>query len=276
MRTLGIDLATRNGTTGICEINWAGDARVESAAFGSPSDDDLARRIHKVIESGGWVAIDAPFGFPQAFTDAVATWGTGTPIARIAEPRPEWIGPRAPWDPINRRLTDGYVHVRLKAARAHGDASVPWPLSAVVERITPTVIRCAELLSQTTTMVDRVGFESRVVEAYPVAALRLWGLAASGYKGANGVPGRQRLLAALQEQMSRMSLGDHEAVLIESDDALDALVCALVARLAAHPDRPSGPEATGIAFNPETIGAEGWIHLPPHGHALDSLLQQEI
>jgi Protein of unknown function (DUF429) len=272
MRTLGIDLATRNGATGVCEIDWNGHARVGSVMVGSPDDDELVDRVRRVVNAGGWVAIDAPFGFPRAFTEAVTAWSADRPVARANLPAPGWLSAAAPWDPINRRLTDGYVHVRLSEAHAPGDASVPWPLSSVVERITPTVIRCAELLSRTTSTVDRVGFGSRIVEAYPVAALRLWGFATAGYKGKYGGPARQQLLRRLKQHAPWLDLNGFEESLVASDDSLDALICALVARLAAHPDRISGPGATEVAMDVETIRAEGWIHLPPASYPVGALL----
>jgi Protein of unknown function (DUF429) len=272
VRTLGIDLATRNGATGVCEIDWAARARVVSVMVGSPDDDELLNRIRSVVKTGGWVAIDAPFGFPRAFTEAVAAWSADRPISGAHREPPGWLSAEAPWDPINRRLTDGYVHLRLREAHVPGDTSVPWPLSAVVERITPTVIRCAEILSRTTTTVDRIGFGSRIVEAYPVAALRLWGFATSGYKGKHAGPARQQLLDTLAQHSPWLELDGFDESLVASDDSLDGLICALVARLAAHPDRISGPGATEYAMDLETIRTEGWIHLPPARYPVGALL----
>jgi hypothetical protein len=273
VRTLGIDLATRNGATGVCEIDWDAPARIVSVMVGSPDDDGLVDRVRSVVKAGGWVAIDAPFGFPRAFTEAVAAWSADRPIARAHLEAPGWLGADAPWDPINRRLTDGYVHLRLREAHTAGDTSVPWPLSAVVERITPTVIRCAELLSRTTSTIDRIGFGTRIVEAYPVAALRLWGFATAGYKGKHGGHARQQLLDTLAQRAPWLDLDGFDESLVASDDSLDGLICALVARLAAHPDRISGPGATEYVMNLETIRAEGWIHLPPASHPVGALLE---
>jgi predicted RNase H-like nuclease len=276
VRTLGIDLATRNGATGVCEIDWDARARVVSVMVGSPDDDELVDRVRSAIKTAGWVAIDAPFGFPRAFTEALAAWSADRPIALAHLDTPDWLSAEAPWDPINRRLTDGYVHMRLREAHAPGDPSITWPLSAVVERITPTVIRCAELLSRTTSTIDRIGFGSRIVEVYPVAALRLWGFATAGYKGKHGGSARQQLLHRLGQQAPWLDLDGFEESLVASDDSVDALICALLARLAAHPDRISGPSATDLPMDVETISAEGWIHLPPASHPVGALLAGEF
>ena len=238
VRTLGIDLATRSGVTGVCEIDWTGPVRVGVVDVGAPTDDELVAHMRRVLDAGGWVAIDAPFGFPRVFTDAVLAWSTDGQVDAAAQPAPSWLDPGAPWDPINRRLSDGYVHMRLAAVRGAGDSSVTWPLSAVVERITPTVIRCAELLSRTTGIVDRVGFDTHVVEAYPAAALRLWGIPITGYKNPNNIAARRQLLDSLHEQAPWLEFGERDAELVATDDAIDASDLR-VGRASRHPT-PTG------------------------------------
>jgi predicted RNase H-like nuclease len=57
------------------------------------------------------------------------------------------------------------------------------------------------------------------------------------------------------------------------DDAVDAFVCALVARVVALADGSTGPEVVGDydAAQLDTVRTEGWIHLPPAGHRLQAL-----
>ncbi|MEJ7720542.1 MAG: hypothetical protein WKF58_08895 [Ilumatobacteraceae bacterium] len=78
MRTLGIDLSMR--VTGICEIDWE-DRTYSSCLLTAPKSDALDRQaeeigdwILKVKASGGWTAIDAPFGYPKAFVAAIESW----------------------------------------------------------------------------------------------------------------------------------------------------------------------------------------------------------
>jgi hypothetical protein len=106
-----------------------------------------------------------------------------------------------------------------------------------------------------------------VVETYPAAALRIWGFAATGYKRRDGRPGLLALLRGLEARTRGwLDLGAAARRLCrDSDDALDAVVAALVARAAAlglcegPPARLAGP-----------AGREGWIALPA-ADALDRL-----
>ncbi|HEY6890665.1 MAG TPA: DUF429 domain-containing protein [Solirubrobacter sp.] len=98
--------------------------------------------------------------------------------------------------------------------------------------------------------VDRV--HGPYYEVYPGAALVRWNVEAKGYKQDADV--REKVLDALGPL--EMTLADR-TLLIASDHALDALLCALIAREAAtgrthHPP----PELAGAAAR------EGWIHLP--------------
>lgn len=257
VRTLGVDLATTNGSTGLCEIDWAdGSTEVE---VGRLTDEVLRRRMAAVLASGGWVAIDAPFGFPAAFTTAVRGWDEEGSI-QLPDDRA-----------LIRRLTDIEVAERQgRASQEQGARWFCWPLSSVVERITPTTVRCAGLLSGLADgPVDRIGLGSRVVEVYPIASLRLWGVATKRYK-----QDPADALSALDDLCSRAGLAVPDGV--ESvrrrslDDAVDALACAFMARTVACADGATGPTAV-TAEARATISREGWIHLPPVGHRLEDL-----
>ena len=112
---------------------------------------------------------------------------------------------------------------------------------------------------------DRTG-RDRIVEVYPGAALTRWGLERRGYK-ASGNSERKRgqrakreeLLAALEGPADWLRWeGDARDRCVESDDFLDAFLCALIARAAA----------VGQTVWPKkkkewkAARAEGWIHLP--------------
>jgi len=266
VRTLGVDLATTDGSTGICEVDWR--ARTGIVEVGRFTDDLIARRIKDVRDAGGWAAIDAPFGFPAAFALAVEQWrSTG------------FVSP-ATDHAIRRRLTDEYVAARqsvVKAEHLSGGWN-PWPLSSVVDLITPTVIRCARILTivNARTPTDRVGLTSRIVEAYPVAALRCWQVPTYKYKT---VAADCRLIfedlvgrTGVREPTQRGPLRNGC-----DDDAVDAFVCALVARAVASSAGATGPIAAGGVYAAQlsTIREEGWIHLPPPGHSLEALQQRD-
>ena len=68
MRTLGIDLAAQPANTSACAIEW-GTGRPIVSELRSGLDDD---HLIDAIEDADKVAIDAPFGWPDEFVDAVA------------------------------------------------------------------------------------------------------------------------------------------------------------------------------------------------------------
>lgn len=257
MRTLGIDLATNNGSTGLCEIDWSSGA--SSVEVGQFADRDLVARIDAVRAQGGWVAIDAPFGFPAAFTQAVTLWDRDGVIATPDDRE------------LIRRITDLTVKDRQEEAKAGAGAKwFCWPLSSVVERITPTTIRCAGLLSQLSEApVDRVGLASRVIEVYPIASLRLWGIDTKRYKQ-EADDGREALAALCRRTGIATPAGLDQVPPRALDDAVDALACALMARTVATTNGQTGPSGF-TTQEVEVIRREGWIHLPPVGHRLEDL-----
>jgi len=262
MRTLGIDLATTDGTTGICEIDWR--SRKSTVEVGRFADDLIAERVLTVQREGGWTSIDAPFGFPAAFSRSVHEWASSGRIPFETE------------HDIRRRLSDSYVAERQAAIKSESMPGSwnPWPLSSVVDLITPSAIRCARILTAVHNgqAVDRIGLTSRVLEAYPIAALRGWNVTTRRYK---------TVAADCEAVLGELC----KAVRIESpvligrlpsgceDDAVDAFVCALVARVVALADGSTGPEVVGDydAAQLDTVRTEGWIHLPPAGHRLQAL-----
>ena len=236
MITLGIDLASNPRKTGLCVVHWiGGEAVVEDVQVGA--DDD---RIAAASEAADVVGIDAPFGWPVAFETLLA--GTAT----------RWTGP---WsaeirDELRFRATD----FRVRELTGH------WPLSVSTDLIGVPALRCVRLL-------DRLGVEDRsgdgtVYETYPAAALHMWELPARGYKG----PKKKRELAVLwgtlKERAPWLRFADmnHEALLVEKDDALDALVAALIARAAQL-----GLTVLPVEAERPRAVTEGWIHVPVEG-----------
>lgn len=257
MQTLGIDLATTNGATGVCFIDW--DTGQSQVTVGAPSNDVLRERMTSVREAGGWTAIDAPFGFPAAFSDAVAEWELSGRVGGWSD------------NDLIRRVTDAQVAQRQQQLKtALPGIWSTWPLSSVVERITPTTVRCAQLLTRVSEgPVDRIGLTSRVVETYPIAALRLWRVSTGGYKTdptvCRSVMARLCDATGLAPPEGFGGLGAKRL-----NDAVDAFACALVARAAAMSDGATGPDGLDeVAMT--KVRREGWIHLPPQSLGLDEL-----
>ena len=107
----------------------------------------------------------------------------------------------------------------------------------------------------------------KIVEVYPAAALRIWDFNAERYKRAENRQTRLDLLTAIIARTADwLQVSEGVRALCEaSDDALDALVAALVARASACggcEDLP--PEHRALALR------EGWIALP-QPDSLDAL-----
>ena len=243
MITLGIDLASRPDRTAVCAIEWTqGRARVVDVACGQ-EDGTLLARIAGADKTG----LDVPFGWPDEFVEHVARFHSGG----------DWKGTTL--TALRFRETD-----RVVAARTGR-----WPLSVSTDLIGVPAFRAASLLSRLGDQdhpVDRSG-AGRLVEVYPAGALRLWGLASTGYKRREG----RASLATLLGELRRRTRGWLELDVAArrlcgaSDDALDALIAALVARAAALGlCEPPPPE------HAERAAREGWVALPA-ADALDRL-----
>ncbi|HEX8206428.1 MAG TPA: DUF429 domain-containing protein [Solirubrobacteraceae bacterium] len=236
---LGIDLAAGAKKTYACTLDEAGEKLVARVAGGCGDAELLALGAGRRK-----VAIDAPFGWPRAFVDALEghrrfdRW-----------PAPDDGPPETFRASLSFRATDRVVmHTRR-------------PLSVSTDKLGVTAMRCAHLLQRFagSAKVNRAG-TGRFVEVYPAGSLTRWGLEASGYKGAEKRP-LELLVEEIRAALPQLELSDEDRRLCEStDDALDALVAALTARAAllGLTDPPPRPMR-------ELAAEEGWIHLPVRG-----------
>lgn len=239
--TLGIDLASQANKTGVCAIEWLdGGARVKTLQRGGSGAEDESLRA--AIRAGhAKVAIDAPLGWPVDFVAALSAH------ARFEQ----WPGAGE----LTHRLTDRIVHKDVGKQ----------PLSVSTDKIAYCAFRCARLLSGLDAPRDGSGL---VVEAYPDAALRRWlpdsflESRTPSYKGKPGSARRTQLVDELFSRLgARFAIDDaQQAACVASDDGLDALLCALIARAAERGKTvPPGDEHAASAR------VEGWIHLPEPG-----------
>ena len=187
--------------------------------------------------------IDCPLGWPEKFVEFISAHHAGEVIVPAEVAGREWRRTLA------YRVTD-------KAVR---DTTGLVPLSVAADRIAHTAMRCAGLLAQLARKgqpVDRGG-TGVVVEVYPAASLKQWGLPHRGYKGRGNTKPLAQVVDALLAAASWLTLGPHEDECRRSDDALDAVIAALTARAAMK----------GLVIAPSTTQAvasrtEGWIALP--------------
>lgn len=236
IKTLGIDLAAQPKKTGMCEIEWSDKSgRLTELMIGA-TDDDIVEYTGSVDKVG----VDVPFGWPIRFIDALLSHSRRTTLERKAPNAVE----------LRWRKTDQNVFDRTSLR----------PLSVSTDKIGAAALRWArleiKLRESTGLVVDRTG-GGQFVEVYPAAALSIWNLAHSRYKGARNRPALTPLLDHLQRALPDLDLGHHRPLLIHSDDAFDALICSLVAR-AAHQGLTDGPSRESS----EASSVEGWIHLP--------------
>lgn len=294
MDALGLDLSTDPRKAWWCQLHWPdGAERAEIVDLGQAYDagarvarDDawLASVLAERIAAFGptperIVGIDAPLGWPQAFVDAIRDW------SHADRPR---LTKRTE---LRLRPTDRFVQ----------EISTLTPMSVSTDRIGSTALLCAHLLSE---FADRAGLGALdraragdgIVEAYPAAALRLWStgdgrpLAWAGYK--TEATSRATLLEQLAEivDLEHDGAAGHVEQMIASDDALDAMLCALIATAVARGQTFSvdAPVRAGDLVPPSTRVAdplaalegradraevlrrsatelahrEGWIHVP--------------
>ena len=164
-----------------------------------------------------------------------------TAALRAHEDRRRWPAQAAPGDRSDLvwRATDRWV----------GRTTGRWPLSVSTDRIGVTALRAAYLLETWEAArgpIDRSGMTGPVIEVYPAAARRAWGL------------GRVRSVAEIEEQLPiDFSQVTDRQTCETSEHAFDALVAALVARAAAL-GRTTPPPEPLLAL----AAVEGWIHVP--------------
>jgi predicted nuclease with RNAse H fold len=239
VRTAGIDLSSQDRKSAACVMEWS-DYRAEIISLDlSVSDEVITRLIGEVDKLG----IDIPLGWPIAFAEAIAKHsrdGTWPETYRHAD-----------IEAYRYRRTD--VHVREKVALV--------PLSVSTDRIGIPAMRSAALLATIRPRVPLDG-SGRVVEVYPAAALRRWGLSWRQYKGSEHAEERCALVEAFAAKTGDwLGLSHQDRTRCEdSDDAFDALIAACVARASAVKVVEPIPEA-----DLDAARREGWIALPSEG-----------
>jgi hypothetical protein len=248
--TLGIDLASRPKNTRACRIDWVGKRGiVRPLPSEALTDAVLLDLIRDPTVTR--VGVDAPFGWPTAFIDALVAY------------RERGVWPDSPDSTTVQRTME--LRATDEAVRAQIGLK---PLSVSTDWISYAAMRCARLLAALSAdgePVDRSG-EGHLVEVYPEAALRCWQLSSTldpadpgSYKAnrPDAIRRRGRLVARLLEQTAGW-LEVTKAVADgcrASDHNLDALLCALIAR-AVDLGRVV---AVG---DPLLARTEGWIRLP--------------
>lgn len=239
MITVGVDLAADPKRTAVAMVEWVDrDARLIDLL--TEADDDAILELALQADKTG---IDCPLGWSDDFVEFVNAHHTGrvpmTPVDATAR------------TPLRYRATDLFL-IEQKLGR---------PLSVSSDLIGVCAMRAAGLLaamSKNGIEVDRSGVSGGVAETYPAAAIRHWGLAQGGYKGTANATTLSAMVTKLKRGLPQLDLTAHEHACRTSDDAFDALMCALVAR-ATTQYRCTVPIPRGLT---QRARREGWIAVP--------------
>lgn len=234
----GVDLAAEASRTGLALLSESdGKCLVERLQVGA---DDIS--ITDTISIAERTGVDVPFGWPDRFVELI----TAHSAQELHPPQStdrEWRRGNA------MRATDVAVHEQTGI----------WPLSVATERIAYAAMRWAGIeasLRENGMRVARDG-SGAILEVYPAAALKRWSLQHRGYKGTNNSASRLELVAGLSERTSYLDWNGHRDQCIEDDNALDAVLAALIA-YEAFSGRCVPPPDELLTV----VEREGWIWIP--------------
>ena len=237
VRTLGIDLSASPAKTGACIVDWAGGS---VRLLDRPTLDD---ELVTAALAADMVGIDVPLGWPDAFVDAIVDHRDHTG-----------------WPPMELEPPEDRIRLRFRLTDIRTGAAGSPPLSVSSDLIGVAAMRGARLqhlLEAAGVPVDRSGLTGRLIEAYPAAALRVWGLSHRGYKGRPNAEACRALATELAGLCGPLAAAAATCLDGCDDDGLDAFVCALIARAAIDGNTTRPP-----AEHAAVARREGWIHVP--------------
>jgi predicted nuclease with RNAse H fold len=237
MLIAGLDLAAQPEGSALAVLQWsAGAAKLVDLQVGV-EDQDVVALAPTLFKLG----IDCALGWPREFLSFLTEYSQAS---------------------LSGLMFDGGIDWRRRLAHRETDREVQritgrWPLSVSTDRLGMTAMRCAGLLSKLQhagESIDRAGL-GKVVEIYPAASMRIWGLQIAGYRSSIEI--RQALIAQLEHTAPWLDLADFKFLMVKSCDAFDAVVAALAASAAAFgkSTRPSDQQLAAAQI-------EGWVALP--------------
>lgn len=243
---VGVDCATEEERIGLAYgvVDDAGELRLRRATLGT-AGESAAATVAGWIEGASKyvVALDAPLGWPSALASALGQHRAGEAIHEEPER-------------LFRRDTDRFVQRELGKL----------PLAVGADRIARTARAALDLLAQIRARSQQAlplawapGRDCGVIEVYPAATLLSRGIAGTGYKVATAA-GRKTRAAILDRLQPELHTDINRTLLLENDDLLDAMICAVGAADFAR-GQALGPE------DHERAAREGWIWLRGLGQA---------
>lgn len=239
MLTVGVDLAAEAAATAIAIVRWSpGRAVVTSVQVGANDE-----AIIDAIGGSAKVGIDCPLGWPNPFVDFITAHRYGHVDALGDQPG------------LERRRPLAYRTTDIATAKLVGR----WPLSVSSDRIARTAMRAAVLLAKLAAQdrpVDRSG-AGVVVEVYPAASLRVWGLTHRDRRRKTDVNRLSATVDRLTTAAPWLDLCSFGPLCRASDHALDSVLAALTAR-AAFLELTNRPTVEQLPV----AQTEGWIAVP--------------
>ncbi|RSZ65556.1 DUF429 domain-containing protein [Corynebacterium hylobatis] len=250
MKFVGVDLAADPRRTGLAVIRGEDGCMIEHLTVGAGDE-----AIIQAAQSAQRVGVDVPLGWPTSFVDLLTAHAAGT------LPTPESTGPE--WRRnLAMRATDLAVHQHTGLT----------PLSVSTDRIAHPALRWAGMEARLRDLgVDTARDGSGVIcEVYPAAALRCWSLPYRGYKAAKNAGPRAELVELLRQRWTWLDWNSKEDLCVADDNALDAVLAAVIAREIAF-GRCEAPPAELR----ESTRREGWIWLPKEESPADTCQSED-
>lgn len=237
MSYVGIDLAAAPANTALAILRDDGRCVVEEVSAGITDS-----AIVESVSGAERVGVDVPLGWPEPFVELLIAHASGT-LGTPASTGPEWRRGLA------MRATDLEVHRRTGLT----------PLSVSTDRIAHPALRWAGIEARLRDLgVDTARDGSGVIcEVYPAATLRCRSFPYRGYKGPKNAGRRAGLVAALSRRLLWLDWNGYQDLAVADDNALDAVLAALIAR-----DVDQGDCTPPPAELRERTRREGWIWLP--------------
>lgn len=249
MTYVGVDLAAEAARTGLAVMaDTATGCVIERVDVGA-DDDWIVGAIGDSTRAG----IDVPLGWPEAFVALVGAHAQGALVAPESTDR-DWRRT------LSMRTTDLVVHRRTGIT----------PLSVATDRIAHAALRWAGIEARLRDLgidVSRSG-SGLICEVYPAAALKVWSMPHRRYKGRGASSQRETLVSRVVEKFPELEWNGHRDQCVNDDNALDAVLAALVTREVELGKCESPPHHLY-----DTVLREGWIWVPaltPPDPALES------
>ncbi len=247
MKLVGIDLSTNPRDCGICVLEDHVVTHVGRGAAHATHPEWLL----SFCDGSDVVAVDAPFGWPKPFIEALSGYELGNMLGHDRKR-------------YRYRATDTWITEELPQKEPHREKPAPpTPLSVSTDKLGSTAMVATILLrslAEEFRLSPRVSkSDPAVIEVYPAASLWACGLPHKGFKGFHESARNKRAeaLAGLKTSFD-LETSYQDDSLTRWDHCFDALVAALTAREYSRSNTFDPPER----FSNETLNVEGWIRVP--------------